>query len=104
RFAEAADPTGAKRAFGFDPRRPVVGTIGRLEERKGHGLFLDAGRTLVARANGLAPQLLVVGDGPLRGALAAQAHALGLAESVRFTGALGDVRAPLAAMDVFVLP
>src|SRR5205823_7010869 len=61
-------------------------------------------RTLVARANGVAPQLLVVGDGPLRETLVRQAGSLGLAESVRFTGALADVRVPLAAMDVFVLP
>src|SRR5205807_962345 len=80
------------------------GTVGRLEERKGHAHFLDAARTLVARANGVAPQLLVVGDGPLRETLVRQAGSLGLAESVRFTGALADVRVPLAAMDVFVLP
>ena len=50
------------------------------------------------------PQLLIVGDGPLRATLVHRAEALGLTDSVRFTGALADVRLPLAAMDVFVLP
>jgi len=82
----------------------VVGTVGRLEERKGHEHFLRAARAMLAAANGLRPQVVIVGDGPLRGRLARQAGELGVAESVRFTGAVEDVRVPLAAMDVFVLP
>src|SRR5262249_31102514 len=104
RFADAPAATTAREALGLDPRRPVVGTVGRLEERKGHGRFLEAAQSLLAAANGLRPQLLIVGDGPLRETLARQAAALGLTDSVRFTGALADVRLPLAAMDVFVLP
>src|SRR5262249_31160988 len=41
---------------------------------------------------------------PLREALGNQVDALGLRDSVCFTGAVVDVRLPLAAMDVFVLP
>jgi len=94
----------AKAALGLDPRRPVVGTIGRLERRKGHDHFLIAAHAMLALANGLRPQILIVGDGPLRPELTRQAAALGMAESVRFTGEIADVRVPLAAMDVFVLP
>jgi glycosyltransferase involved in cell wall biosynthesis len=104
RFADTPAVAEAKQALGLDPRRPVVGTVGRLEARKGHARFLDAARVLLASANGLRPQLLIVGDGPLRASLAQQADALGVADSVHFTGALADVRVPLAAMDVFVLP
>ena len=104
RFRVVPPACDAKAALGLDPRRPVVGTIGRLERRKGHDHFLIAAHAMVALANGLRPQILIVGDGPLRPALTRQAAALGLAESVRFTGEIADVRVPLAAMDVFVLP
>src|SRR5262245_9530675 len=94
----------AKAALGLDPQRPVVGTVGRLEERKGHEHLLLASRAMLARANGLRPQILLVGDGPLHGRLVRVAAQLGIDRSVRLTGGLSDVRAALAAMDVFVLP
>jgi glycosyltransferase involved in cell wall biosynthesis len=94
----------AKAALGLDPARPVVGTIGRLEQRKGHAHLLRAATAMLRKANGRRPQILIVGDGPLRGALTDQVRALGLEESVVFTGTMEDVRGALAAMDVFVLP
>jgi glycosyltransferase involved in cell wall biosynthesis len=104
RFGDTPPTAAAKTALGLDPSRPVIGTVGRLESRKGHEHFLAAAREIVARANGLAPQVVIVGDGPLRDALARQVDGLGLGPAVRFTGRLGDVRTALAAMDVFVLP
>jgi glycosyltransferase involved in cell wall biosynthesis len=104
RFRLAPPGPDTRAAMGLDPTRPVVGTVGRLESRKGHDQFLVAGRELVRLANGVRPQLLIVGDGPLREDLARQAQALGIADSVHFTGGVADVRPPLAAMDVFVLP
>ncbi len=102
RLAPAGPDTRA--AMGLDPTRPVVGTVGRLESRKGHEQFLVAGRELLKLANGVHPQLLIVGDGPLRDDLTRQARELGIGDSVHFTGGVADVRPPLAAMDVFVLP
>ena len=94
-------PTGAaKAALGLERDRPVVGTVGRLERRKGHDVLLAAVERLRARR----PQLLVVGDGPIAADLRRQAGALGIADCVRFTGTLEDVRPALAAMDVFALP
>ena len=104
RFTAAPSAREAKASLGLDPARPVVGAVGRLEERKGHDHILNAGWRMLAMANGLRPQLLIVGDGPLRATLERQALALGVADSVCFTGGVGDVRVPLAAMDVFVLP
>jgi glycosyltransferase involved in cell wall biosynthesis len=94
----------ARGAVGLDPNRPVIGTVGRLEDRKGHDQLLLALRRLAAGANGRRPQGLFVGDGPLRGRLESQARELGLAGDVRFAGTVQDVRPFLAAMDVFVLP
>jgi glycosyltransferase involved in cell wall biosynthesis len=104
RFRNPPAASDARAALGLDPHRPVVGTVGRLEARKGHDDFLAAAHAMLERANGLRPQILIVGDGPWRERLARQASELGLAESVRFTGSLADVRGSLAAMDVFVLP
>jgi glycosyltransferase involved in cell wall biosynthesis len=94
----------AKAALGLDPARPVVGTLGRLEERKGHRDFIAALGTMLQAANGLRPQAVIVGDGPLRADLERQATTLGVRDDVAFTGSIADVRGPLAAMDVFVLP
>ncbi|HJW70881.1 MAG TPA: glycosyltransferase [Candidatus Binatia bacterium] len=104
RFAVGAAGSAAREAIGIDRGRPVVGTIGRLEDRKGHDQFLVAMQTLATTGNGSRPQGLIVGDGPLRAALEAQARGLGIADGVRFTGTVADVRPLLEAMDVFVLP
>jgi glycosyltransferase involved in cell wall biosynthesis len=104
RFGSTPPREEARAQLGLDPRRPVIGTVGRLEERKDHEHLLHVARAVLARANGMRPQVLVVGDGPLRARLAEQAATLGMGENVVFTGSLADVRVPLAAMDVFVLP
>jgi L-malate glycosyltransferase len=78
----------------------VIGSVGRLEWRKGHDVLLAAAE----RLRGRRAQVLLVGDGPLAEELGRRAAALGVASDVRFTGTLDDVRPALAAMDVFVLP
>jgi len=93
----------AKRALGVAADRPVVGTVGRLEPRKGHDVLLAAVRQLRLRRGDRA-QLLVVGDGPSAPELRRRAAELGVADDVTFTGTLDDVRPALAAMDVFALP
>lgn len=102
-FDLGATTADAKRRLGLDPTRPVVGSVGRLEARKGHPLLIDAARHLVRDA-GPRPQILLVGDGPLKASLLEQADRLGLSADVRLAGELGDVREALSAIDVFVLP
>jgi glycosyltransferase involved in cell wall biosynthesis len=102
-FRPADSIVAAKRGLGLATDRPVIGTVGRLEPRKGHDVLLDAAAR--SCANGRAPwQVLIVGDGPSAAVLRARAGALGLDGDVRFTGNVDDVRPALAAMDVFVLP
>jgi glycosyltransferase involved in cell wall biosynthesis len=103
RFRGGPSGVEAKQALGFDPRRPLIGTVGRLEERKRQEHLLHAVRAMIAQGSA-APQVLLVGDGPLRGRLQQEAAHLGLASTVRFAGEVTDVRPALAAMDVFVLP
>jgi glycosyltransferase involved in cell wall biosynthesis len=79
---------------------PRVLFIGRLVPYKGVDVLIDA----MASVQGATA--LILGDGPLRGALEARAAASGVAGRVRFLGALpdADVVAHLHACDVFVLP
>ena len=81
---------------------PVVGAIGRLAPQKAMHVLIDAAPALVAAHPKL--RVLIVGDGPLRAELEAQAARLGVAHAVRFTGYQEDVVSAYAAMDVFVLP
>src|SRR5882672_425777 len=100
---------GLERAFHEDaltppPAAPRLVCVGRLCEQKGQLLLVDAATRLVAR--GLRFELVLVGDGELRGAIEAliEKHALG--KCVRITGWLGSraVREELLAARGLVLP
>jgi glycosyltransferase involved in cell wall biosynthesis len=84
--------------MGIAPGVPVVGGVGRLE----HGEGFDR----LIRALGEVPgaTLLLVGDGPARVALQRLAAIEGVADRVRFAGAVPHVREMLCAMDVFASP
>jgi len=77
----------------------VVLATGRLIYYKGFEVLLDAMRTVRGH-------LLLIGDGPLRGALEDRARRNGIRERVTFVGAVpNDRMGPYyGAADVFVLP
>jgi len=76
--------------------RPLVVAVGRLVAQKNHRRLLDA-IALVPDA-----QLLIVGDGPLRGELEARVRELGLGDRVRLAGLRLDAPAIIAAADAVV--
>ena len=80
------------------PGHPIVLTIARLDEQKGHPALLRAAAQL--------PGALFVfaGEGPDRTALEQQATALGVRDRIRFLGHRTDVPDLLLACDVFALP
>jgi glycosyltransferase involved in cell wall biosynthesis len=80
------DRAALRAAAGLDG--PVLLTVGQLIERKGTHLVLDA----LAELPGCT--LLVVGEGPERGALGRRAERLGLGHRVRFLGGLPHERLP----------
>lgn len=91
----------AKQRLGFDPRRLLVGAVGRLSAEKGFDrLIRAAGRLL---RDGVDFDLAIVGEGNARPALEAQIAAEGLADRVRLLGFRPDTIDLFQAMDVFAL-
>ncbi|AXG77415.1 glycosyltransferase family 4 protein [Streptomyces paludis] len=84
--------------------RPVVVCVSRLVPRKGQDTLIRALPAILARV----PEtvLLVVGGGPYERDLRRLADSLGVAPSVRFTGAVpwADLPAHFGAGDVFAMP
>jgi sugar transferase (PEP-CTERM/EpsH1 system associated) len=80
----------------------LVGTVGRLEVRKGLEVFLQAMAVLAPSHPTL--RAVVVGEGPMGGRLEDQARELGLGDRVLFTGRRDDVPEVLGALDIFALP
>ena len=79
---------------------PVLVSAGRLVDQKNHSAMLAA-----FAQSGLAGRatLLILGDGPLRAGLEAEAHILGIAQSVIFGGRVPDISVYLRRAAGFVL-
>jgi len=90
-----------RRELGVPAEAPLVGSISRLSEQKGHRYLLDAAARVVARRKDA--RFLIVGDGDQMESLRRQAEALGIAASVVFAGHRTDVPALLGALDVFCI-
>jgi glycosyltransferase involved in cell wall biosynthesis len=90
------------REIGIDPRRPILGAVGRLGPEKGHRVLLDAFHELRSRIPDA--QLVLVGDGPEEPSLRRQAEALKLSGSMTFMGLRKDGQQIIGALDVMALP
>jgi glycosyltransferase involved in cell wall biosynthesis len=99
------DPLGfvgeVQAALGGRRRGPLVLTVGRVHLQKDHGSLLGAWRRVVARRPDAA--LAIVGDGPLRDALAERIRRDGLEDSVALLPPRRDLAPAYAASDLFVL-
>jgi glycosyltransferase involved in cell wall biosynthesis len=100
RFPPADDSAraAARVELGLPAGEPVVLYLGALSPEK------QVGDAVAAVASLAGVHLAVVGAGPDRAALEAQAAALGIAARVHFTGPVERPQAALAAADVVVLP
>lgn len=96
------DPRAVRRELGAEGFGRLVGTVGRLERRKGLEVLLEAIRALSERYPDLG--VVLVGEGPAREALERRVSDLGLERRVLFAGRREDVSRVLSALDVFVLP
>jgi glycosyltransferase involved in cell wall biosynthesis len=100
RFAAGRRSALVRARLGATDGAPLALVVSRLGMEKNVELALDA----LARMPEL--RLAVVGEGPHRAALEERAARLGVADRVRFTGALGRERLPdvYASADAFVFP
>jgi len=89
-------------SFEIPSEAPVVGTVGRLIERKGHYDLLEAWSVVLDRYPDA--HLLIVGDGPEREELEARTRELGVVETVHLPGTRDDIPDLLDLMDVFAFP
>lgn len=105
RVETALTPAQAKTRLGFAADDVVIGTVGRVEEQKGHIHLLEAFSYLRQRlVQGERLKLLLVGDGRLLPRLRESAETLGIADHCLFPGNLPQLAEIYRAMDVFVMP
>jgi glycosyltransferase involved in cell wall biosynthesis len=92
-----------RRSVGLPADALVIGHVGRFSSQKNHRFIVEiASQMLKSEPRA---RLLLVGDGPLRGTVEAQVHALDIADRVVFAGLRDDVpQLMLGAMDVFLFP
>jgi len=97
RFSSKADP---KTAGSFRGDGPIIGTVATLRKEKAIDrlihTFREIGKSQPAR-------LVIVGDGPERGALESLVAASDLTDSVTFTGNLSQPETVVGAFDVFAV-
>jgi glycosyltransferase involved in cell wall biosynthesis len=101
-WSQLPDQTTARKELDLPEDGPVIGTLGRLHEQKGHIHLLDAAVRVVEEFP--KATFLIAGYGPLEDELKKKADDLGLSENVRFLGYRQDVGRILAALDIFALP
>ena len=103
RLRSADEISAARRELGIASDDFAIGTVTRLHESKGNSYLIDAARIVVDR-NPKA-KFFLVGEGPLREPLEAQARQLGLGgDRFVFVGFARDVAAVLSAFDLSVFP
>lgn len=80
-----------------------IGSLGRLVEKKGFDVLIEAVGVLRQRAHQL--ELLIAGDGPLRNELTTLVEQRGLAQNVTFVGPISHSAVPawMATLDAFAL-
>lgn len=81
--------------------RPTAVCVANHRREKGHSVLLDAWKRVVASVPDA--DLLLVGDGPLRGDIEDRIAELGLGGNVTLVGAVDDVWPHLAQAHLFVL-
>jgi len=101
----APEPLDARRREALDGElglggRPVVSLVGRLVRQKVPRRFLEAAALIASELPEC--RFLVVGDGPLRPDLEADARRLSIDQAVRFTGIRPDARDLISRSDLIV--
>jgi glycosyltransferase involved in cell wall biosynthesis len=88
--------------WGADKLTPVIGVIGRLSEGKGQDLLMRSLPALLNRVSDV--KIVIVGDGPKRGALELLSNNLDLTDNIHFTGHRSDIPVIVNAVDIVAHP
>lgn len=91
--------TKAREAYGYGPEDVVFGIVARVEPVKDHSCFVQA----AAEVQNPHARFLVVGDGSLLPTVKEQAHSLGLADRMTFTGYVKDTTEVMNVLDVNII-
>ena len=100
-FASAPPSPDIKSPLGIPADSPVVGIVATLRPEKAHHIFLESARLLRQQFPDV--HFVVIGDGPQRLALQAQAARLGFDGRLHWLGLRRDVPALLPMLDIGVL-
>lgn len=97
-----ADRQWLRKTYQISPEHKILLHLGRLGKEKNVGFLLEAYN--IIRKSHPDTKLVIVGDGPERGALKEQSVSMGLGEHVLFTGPLSrqNVVHSYAAADLFI--
>jgi glycosyltransferase involved in cell wall biosynthesis len=93
------DVADVRSRLGIEPGEPMFVIIGELNRNKSQGDAIAA----MAAVRGARPHLVLLGDGPTRGELTAQARELGLEDRVHFLGFIAEVRPFVRAANALLL-
>lgn len=99
--ADEAAGRAVRSALGIPADAPLIGTVAVFRRQKRLDHWLEVARRIAEREP--AARFVLVGDGPLRGEVEAQAARLGLAGRVSFPGLQDDVEPYLAALDLYLM-
>lgn len=98
-YPDLLDRAAARAALGVAPDAVQVAWVGRVSHEKGADVLV---RALPALAD-LPVRVSIVGDGPARGAVEAEAARLGVADRLQWHGMVAGAGRFLRAFDAFVL-
>lgn len=101
RYGRVADVKALRERVGLDPARRYIATVARFHPVKDHSTLFHAFAEIAPLRRDV--DLLLAGDGQLRGSLEQLAHDLEITSRVHFLGVRRDVADLLRASDVFAL-
>jgi len=99
RFARPPDPA-LLATLGIAAAAPVIGTVAGLRREKNLPRLV---RIFACLPRALGARLVIIGEGPERGAVLGEAARLGVAEQVVLAGAMANPERLLGRFDVFAL-
>jgi glycosyltransferase involved in cell wall biosynthesis len=79
----------------------TIGTVGRLDEVKGHDYLISAAHKLISEREDI--EFQIIGFGPLEKRLKETVANLGLTHKIHFLGFRTDAKKLIAGLDIFVL-